>query len=116
MKVEFEIRANPTPHLSQEGSHLQSQLFVHGEVALLDLVVHLVDQQEALSLRFSFHLSPEAQPAQTGTVKLGLLGSLKLVKKNNKKNPTCFYMLAAQSESPHFSQDAALSGPAPTWK
>lgn len=90
MKVEFEIRANPTPHLSQEGSHLQSQLFVHGEVALLDLVVHLVDQQEALSLRFSFHLSPEAQPAQTGTVKLGLLGSLKLVKKKQKKNPPVF--------------------------
>lgn len=64
--MEFEIWAKTRPHLSQEGSHLQSQLFVHGEEALLDLVVHLVGQQEALSLRFSFHLSPEAQPAQKG--------------------------------------------------
>ncbi len=31
-------------------------------------------------------------------------------------NPTCSYTSGGRSVSPHFSQDAALSGPAPTWK
>lgn len=55
------------PDLRHEGSHLQSQLLVHREVALLDLVIHLVGQQEALPLRFSFHLSPETQSGQGQT-------------------------------------------------
>lgn len=48
--------------LCHEGSHLQSQLFVHGEVALLYFIIHLVRQQEALSLCLSFHLRSETQP------------------------------------------------------
>lgn len=48
--------------LCHERSHLESQLFVHREVALLNFIIHLVRQQEALSLRLSFHLRSETQP------------------------------------------------------
>lgn len=50
--------------LCHEGSHLKSQLCVHREVSLLNLIINLVGQQEALSLSLSFHLSSETQPAQ----------------------------------------------------
>lgn len=51
--------------LSHECSHLQSQLLVHREVALMDFIIHLVGQQEALSLCLTFHLRSETQPAKT---------------------------------------------------
>lgn len=59
--------------LCHEGSHLQSQLFVHGEVTLMDFIIHLVRQEEALSLRLSLGLSPEAQPACKNTVVVKLV-------------------------------------------
>lgn len=51
-------------HLCHEGSHFKSQLFVHREVALVNFIIHLVRQEEALSLRLSFHLRSETQPVQ----------------------------------------------------
>lgn len=53
--------------LRHEGSHLKSQLFVHREVALLNFIIHLVRQQEALSLGLSLHLRSETQPVQAQT-------------------------------------------------
>ena len=51
-------------HLCHEGRHLKSQLFVHREVTLVNFIIHLVRQKEALSLRLSFHLRSETQPVQ----------------------------------------------------
>lgn len=66
-----------------------------------------------------FLLSPEpwSTACTDGDGEAGFAGIVEAGENNNNnKKPTCFYMLAVQSESPHFSQDAALSGPAPTWR
>ena len=58
------LLSKTTAHLCHESSHLQSQLLVDREVSLVDLVIHLVGQQEALTLCLSFSLGPETQPTQ----------------------------------------------------
>lgn len=51
-----------TTYLGHEGSKLQRQLFTNWKVALVNFFIHLIRQQEALSLSLPFCLCSKAQP------------------------------------------------------
>lgn len=54
--------ARTEPYLRHQGSHLQSQFPVDRKPACHDLSTGLEGQQQALSLRLPFDLTPEVQP------------------------------------------------------
>lgn len=97
-------------------------------MALLNLIVHLVCQQEALSLCLSFHLKFETQPVggdegrvtqmRSAAVTMWPVTMCTVHSKTRccRWKSTCSYTSVERSSSPRFSQGAAPSEPVPTWK